>query len=55
MALRSARAAPALLFDFAAFGRHLFVEFSLTSVDLSAVPPEPVETDFLDAGALNFF
>jgi CheY-specific phosphatase CheX len=52
--LRSRRAAPALIFDFAVFGdRHLFVEFSLTSLDLTGAHP-PTETDNLVAGELSF-
>jgi CheY-specific phosphatase CheX len=52
--LRSRLAAPALIFDFAVFGgRHLFVEFSLTSMDLTGAHP-PTDTDHLDAGELSF-
>jgi CheY-specific phosphatase CheX len=54
LVLRSRRAAPALIFDFAVFGdRHLFVEFSLTSMDLTGAHA-PTETDHLVAGELSF-
>ena len=56
VSVRSPRAAPALLFDFNAFdGRHLFVEFSLTTMDLTgAHAPTDTDTDNLAAGELSF-
>jgi CheY-specific phosphatase CheX len=54
VSLRSRRAAPALLFDFNAFGgRHLFFEFSLTTMDLTGAHA-PTDTDNLVAGELSF-
>jgi CheY-specific phosphatase CheX len=52
--MRRSSPAPTLLFDFAVFGRHLFLEFSLTALDLSAglTAPPP---DQLGAGELSFF
>jgi CheY-specific phosphatase CheX len=54
--LRSRRAAPALIFDFAVFGSgHLFVEFSLTTMDLTgAHPPSETAAENLLAGDLTF-
>jgi CheY-specific phosphatase CheX len=54
--LRSRRAAPALIFDFAVFGSgHLFVEFSLTTMDLTgAHVPSETAPENLMAGELTF-
>jgi CheY-specific phosphatase CheX len=45
--------APTLLFDFAVFGRHLFLEFSLTALDAAATLA-PAAVDQLGAGELSF-
>jgi CheY-specific phosphatase CheX len=55
--LRSRRAAPAVIFDFAVFtNAHLFVEFSLTTMDLTGahVPAENTAEHLLAAGELSF-
>jgi CheY-specific phosphatase CheX len=54
--LRSRRAAPALIFDFAVFDSgHLFVEFSLTTMDLTgAHAPSENAVENLVAGELTF-
>jgi len=51
--LRFPRAAPGIVFDFYALGRHLYVEFSVTSMDVSA-DPTATEIDGLRAGELSF-
>jgi CheY-specific phosphatase CheX len=54
--LRSRRAAPALIFDFAVFSSaHLFVEFSLTSMDLTGAHiPSESTAEHLMSGELSF-
>jgi CheY-specific phosphatase CheX len=54
LTLRSPRAAPALIFDFAVFGRHLFLELSLSTMDLTETT-EPAHREVLGAGELSFF
>ncbi len=53
--LRSRRAAPALMFDFAVFSNaHLFLEFSLTTMDLTGAHVPTETTEHLLAGELSF-
>jgi hypothetical protein len=52
--MRRSSPAPTLLFDFAVFGRHLFLEFSLTALDLSGSVGAPAPEQ-LGAGELSFF
>jgi CheY-specific phosphatase CheX len=53
--LRSRRAAPALIFDFAVFNHaHLFVEFSLTTMDLTGAHVPTETSEHLLAGELTF-
>jgi CheY-specific phosphatase CheX len=55
LTLRVASPAPTVLFDFAAFGRHLFLEFALAATDEAAAAPEIGGVEQLAAGELSLF
>jgi CheY-specific phosphatase CheX len=51
--LRFPRAAPSAIFDFAAVDRHIYLEFSLTTMELSG-SPEVADAEGLEAGEICF-
>lgn len=55
LTLRVTSPAPTVLFDFAAFGRHLFLEFALAATEHAAAAPAIADVEQLGAGELSFF
>jgi hypothetical protein len=55
LTLRVTSPAPTVLFDFAAFGRHLFLEFALAATEEAAAAPHIADVEQLAAGELSLF